>query len=184
LTVATSLSPRIYQPAVRDVGTCTASSFLAIHVCLLLSATQLLFASACTPAKAPQIPDDVLAEAMATGADAPALMAGEYGELQVFTTDLKTDGRVMKLRGLVRNPYPEPADGIRLLFQIFPAEGGRQLDQFQRVMDVQIAPAERTALRWDMDSMYAAGRFRFVLQAFAVKLGEKQIPPPPDWRVR
>jgi len=158
----------------------TTSSLLSIGLLVLLQA--------CTALEGPQIPDDILAEAMAgetAPAGVPPPMLGEPGQLQVFTTDLSSDGRIMKLRGLVGNPYPDPVDGVRVMFQMFPPDessDSRQLTQLQKTMDVQISPEGRTALRWDIETMYAAGVGRFLLQAFAIKLGEKQIPPPPGWK--
>src|SRR5258706_9181230 len=45
---------------------------------------------------------------------APALAA--LGALPVFITDQVTDGRNLKLRGTIRNPYAETIEDIRLIY--------------------------------------------------------------------
>ena len=110
----------------------------------------------------------------------------EFGQLQIFSTGLTTDGRNIKVRGLIRNPYPEPVEGIRVVFLMLasPEDGARVLDRFQRLLDDRLASGEQTALRFDVQTMYAGmgGLNRFEIGAFAVKRGGQPLPPPPDWR--
>ena len=110
----------------------------------------------------------------------------QFGQLQVFATDQTTDGRNFKLRGLVRNPYLETVEGVRIVFEIrsTPDPSSRQLDRFQKVVDTTLAPGEQTALRWDIQTMYAGqgGYWGFSLEAFAIKRGGQPLPPPPDWK--
>lgn len=56
----------------------------------------------------------------ATNAMFPSLPVNdaELGQVQLFVTDQTTDGRNMKLRGLLRNPYPEDVEGVRVLFYL------------------------------------------------------------------
>lgn len=108
----------------------------------------------------------------------------EHGILPVFTTSLTTDGRNLHLRALVGNPYREPVEGVRAIFEVMAVQDpeGETLDRFERVMDVTIPSGERTSLRWDLQTMYAgsgAGGFRLV--AFAVKRGGVTMPVPPGW---
>jgi hypothetical protein len=136
--------------------------------------------SACSPP--PQAPPGT--EAGPEAAAVP-LLSG-LGELQVFTTGLLTDGRNVKLRGLIRNPYPETVEGVRLIFRMLagPPEDARVLDRFQRVMEERLASGAQTALRFDAQTMYAGqgGLWWFDVQAFAIKRGNQLLPVPPDWK--
>jgi len=108
------------------------------------------------------------------------------GQLAVFITDQTTDGRNLKLRGLVANPYDLPIAGVRLVFRIMPTAEptARELDRFQKVMNAHLAPLARVPLSWDIQSMYAgqSGRFGFTLQAFAITRGDESLPLPPGWK--
>ena len=112
-------------------------------------------------------------------------MLAEYGVLQVFVTDQLTDGRNIKIRGLIRNPYNETVEGVRLVLRILtiPGPEGRELDRFQRVLDTRIGPDEQTALRVDAQTMYAGqSGFGFTLLAFGIRRGGHELPMPPQWR--
>lgn len=119
-------------------------------------------------------------------ADVRDMPMGEFGELQIFSTGLMTDGRNLKVRGLIRNPYSEPIDGIRVIFRMLasPEDGAREVDRFQRVLDHRLAAGEQTALRFDVQTMYAGmgGMNRFELAAFAIARGGQALPPPPGWK--
>jgi hypothetical protein len=108
------------------------------------------------------------------------------GQLPVFLTDQTSDGRNIKLRGLVGNPYPDSINGVRVIFRMLaaPDEAARELDRFQKVMEVQLGPGARTPISWDIQTMYAglAGRSGFTLQAFAIRRGDQMLPLPPDWK--
>ena len=51
-------------------------------------------------------------------------------------------------------------------------------------MEASIAGGGRTPLRWDVQTMYAgqSGRSGFSLQAYAIKRGGEDVPPPPGWK--
>jgi hypothetical protein len=117
----------------------------------------------------------------AEGSDMP--LRG-FGQLQVFITSQTTDGRNLKLRGLIRNPYLEPIEGVRLVFRILsaPSADARELDRMYKVLDDHLAGGEQTALRWDLQTMYAQGGGGFQILAFAIKRGGQPLPAPPDWK--
>jgi hypothetical protein len=110
----------------------------------------------------------------------------EFGQLQVFTTSQTTDGRNIKLRGLVRNPYPEATQGVRLIYRVLtrPGPDGKELDRFQKVLDSKLSSGAQTPLSWDLQTMYAgqSGTWGFNLQAFAIQRGDRALPLPPDWK--
>ncbi len=140
--------------------------------------------ASCTPPAQPQASAQA-AEQLAK-IDPSQIPFAEFGQLPVFITSQLTDGRNVQLRGLVLNPYPEPVEGVRLIFRILPTPdaGARELDRFQKVTDDRIPSGGRAALRWDLQTMYAGqgGMSGFTLQAFALKRGGKDLPPPPDAR--
>lgn len=125
-------------------------------------------------------PDSAAHEEAAT-----TMPLSELGQLQVFVTSQLTDGRNLKLRGLIRNPYPEAVEGIRLIFRILSAVSvdARELDRRQQLMDERLASGEQTALRFDVQTMYAgAAGSGFVVQAFGITRGGIELPLPPDWK--
>jgi hypothetical protein len=110
----------------------------------------------------------------------------EFGQLQVFVTGQTSDGRNIKLRGLIRNPYADTVEGARLVFRMFTRVGpdATELDRMQKVIETRLGSGEQTALRWDLQSMYAgqSGVSGFTVQAFAITRGGEELPAPPDWK--
>lgn len=159
-----------------------AGSSRAQKASITLVFTFALGAAACGPPQ-PR-PLDSAPPASASAVVDPAL--AEYGVLQVFVTDQLTDGRNIKIRGLIRNPYDEAVEGVRLVLRILtiPGPEGRELDRFQRVLDTRIGPGEQTALRFDAQTMYAGqgGFTGFTLLAFGIRRGAHELPMPPQWR--
>lgn len=121
----------------------------------------------------------------ALAAQAPPPLS-QYGQLQVFTTSQSTDGRNIRLRGTIRNPYAQPVEGVRLIFRILssPSPDARELDREQRVVDGHLDAGAAMPLRWDLQTMYAgqSSPSGFTLQAFAAKRGGQSLPAPPGWR--
>jgi hypothetical protein len=109
------------------------------------------------------------------------------GRIEVFTTSLLTDGRFLKIRGKLRNPMPEPVDGVRVLFQIYNMGVGsdaKPIQTIQKEKKIHLDAGATTALRLDLETMYAggAGGSSFRIEAFAERVGDRDIPPPPGWR--
>lgn len=103
--------------------------------------------------------------------------------LRIFTTSLTTDGRNIKIRGRVENPYSEAVRGIRYRVSLLQRDTKRVLDTFREERDdTQIQPGESIALRLDIASMYAASEGYFLVEAMPIRLGERDIPAPPQWR--
>jgi hypothetical protein len=157
-------------------------SNLAVPPLALCAATLLwsLVAVLCAPpAAAP--PSAPAAASSDLSAVDPVL--AERGVLQIFVTDQLTDGRNLKIRGRIRNPYDQPVDGVRLVLRILsmPGPQGRELDRFQQVLDERVGGGEQIPLRFDVQTMY--GSFGgFVLQAFAIRRGSEALPLPPEWK--
>lgn len=109
--------------------------------------------------------------------------AREVGVLPVFITDQMTDGRNVKLRGKIRNPYPESILGVRLVYlDLAPGTPERVLDHALRIIDLELGAGQDAPLRWDIQTMYAGSPgARFTLMAFAIRRGGKDLPLPPGW---
>ena len=156
----------------------------AISLYSVMTALTIAVISSCTVRIQPP-PSAEVAERLAN-IDPSQIPLAEFGRLPVFITDQTTDGRNLRLRGLVFNPYAETVDGVRLILRILPSPdaGARELDRFHRETDDHIPSRGQTALRFDVQTMYAgqAGMWGFDLQAFAIKRGGKDLPPPPDAR--
>jgi len=136
----------------------------------------------CETAQPPPPPD---ADLGPPSVEALAAPHNEFGQLQIFITDQTSAGRTIMLRGLIRNPYPETVEGVRLVFRFLSTQSldAKVLDQFQREYDTRLAGGAQTALRWDIQTMYAgAAPAGFTLQAFAIKRGGQELPPPPGWK--
>jgi hypothetical protein len=108
----------------------------------------------------------------------PATVDAGAGQLQVFLTDQTTDGRLVKLRGLVRNPYREPVTGVRLVARILrtPGVDANPFESLQRSWDVTIPAGERVPLRWDLETIHASAAVLpggLVVEAFAVGGGRQ-----------
>src|SRR5262245_16174266 len=113
-----------------------------------------------------------------------ALQTGR-GQLQVFTNGFVTDGRRIRVRGAIRNPYPEPVDGVRLVFLLLSRAGAdaEVLETMQRVLDERVESGHTLSLHWDAESSYAgATGASFLLEAFAATRAGAPVAPPPGWR--
>jgi ankyrin repeat protein len=103
--------------------------------------------------------------------------------LRIFTTDLTTDGRNIKIRGRVENPYSETVHGIRYRVALLQRDSKRVLDTFlEERDDTEIAPGGSVVLRLDIASMYAATEGNFAVEAVPMRLGNREIPAPPQWK--
>ena len=109
--------------------------------------------------------------------------AREVGVLPVFITDQTTDGRNIKLRGKIHNPYPESILGVRLVYlDVVPGAPERVLGYALRIMDLELGAGQDAPLRWDVQTMYVGSPgARFRLMAFAISRGGKHLPLPPGW---
>ena len=109
--------------------------------------------------------------------------ARDAGVLPVFITDQMTDGRNVKLRGKIRNPYSESILGVRLIYlDLAPGVPERVLGHALRIIDLELGAGRDAPLRWDIQTMYAGSPgARFSLMAFAIRRGGKELPLPPGW---
>ena len=105
--------------------------------------------------------------------------------LQVATTDVSTDGRFAKIRGLVTNNFGETVHGVRYLVTIYEAGSPpRVLDRWQEEVDATIEPGQRSLMRLDVESGYfgSLGRRPIDIDAQPVTVGDTPMPPPAGWR--
>ncbi len=109
------------------------------------------------------------------------------GRIEVFTTSLLTDGRFLRIRGKLRNPMPEPVDGVRIVFRIYNMGVGsnaKPIETIQKEKKIHLDAGATTALRLNIETMYAggAGGSSFRVDAYAERVGDHDIPLPPGWR--
>jgi hypothetical protein len=115
-----------------------------------------------------------------TGADLPKPTG-----LQISTTDVTTDGRIAKVRGMVKNNFSETVHGVRYVVTIYQqGSPPRVLDRWQQQVDTAIEPGQRVAMRLDVDSMYfgSRGPVPFNIDAQPVAVGDQAVPPPEGWQ--
>ena len=129
--------------------------------------------------------DSRAAEARAYIRDVTGDHSGTSGRLEISTTGVTTDGRFAKIRGLVKNAYPETIHGVRYVVTIYQ-EGSppRVLDRWQEQADTTIDPGQRATMRLDVDSMYfgSLGSRPVNIEAQPVLVGDRPMPPPEGWR--
>jgi hypothetical protein len=102
--------------------------------------------------------------------------------LVVTVGDVTTDGRIAKIRGRVENRYAEPVEGIRYVVEIYAVgDSLRLLGTHQREVDTSLDPGDSRLVVIDAESMYLKEGNRFRIVATPVKLGGREIPPPPTW---
>ena len=149
--------------------------------------------AACQPPPHPGEPDEATAQQLQherqlyPGAQGQGSAVDPLGRLEVFTTGLMTDGRNLIIRGKLRNPMPDPIDGVRLIFRIYSGGVGtteKPRDTFQQEKAIQLRSGETTALRMNVETMYAGseGGGSFQLEAYAKRVGDHDIAPPPGWK--
>ncbi len=92
------------------------------------------------------------------------------GALQVFTTDVITDGRVAKIRGRIRNAYAQRVEGIRFEVVLLEAGSLRTLDTLRQEADTTLDPGQEAPLHLEIQSMYFGSGPRFLVRAVPVKL--------------
>jgi hypothetical protein len=151
-----------------------------LALCTAALLASLVAISCAPPTAAPPTPPEAAAPHEQLAVD-PVL--AERGVLQIFVTDQLTDGRNLKIRGRIRNPYDQRVDGVRLVLRILsmPGSQGHELDRFQQVVDEPVAAGEQIPLRLDVQTMY--GSFGgLTLQAFAIRRGGQTLPLPPEWK--
>ncbi len=114
-----------------------------------------------------------------TGSELP-----KSGGLQISTTDVTTDGRLAKIRGMVRNNFSETVHGVRYVVTIYEqGSPPRVVDRWQDEKGTTIDPGERVTFWLEMESMYASATgVPFNIEAQPVILGDKEMPPPEGWR--
>jgi hypothetical protein len=117
-----------------------------------------------------------------TGLSDDDLAAGGGG-LRVTVRDVTSDGRIATIRGRVENGYREPVEGVRYVVGFFAAgDPPRLLGTYQHEVDTTIEPGDATSITIEAESMYLSGTGRFGVAATPVKLGGRDIPPPPEWK--
>jgi len=104
--------------------------------------------------------------------------------LPLSTTDVRTDGRIAKIRGQVRNPYAEEIEGVRYLIEIVSTTGEqpRTLESFHQESSQRIKPGDSTMMRFDLQSMYFGSTgAELSIVALPKKLGGHDVAPPSGW---
>ncbi|HVN86837.1 MAG TPA: hypothetical protein VMW17_18560 [Candidatus Binatia bacterium] len=142
--------------------------------------------SDCTPPVAPPSAEQLQQEREIYPDVGKNTDAEQLARLEVFTTGVMTDGRNISIRGKLRNPWPERVDGVRLIFRIYSSGVGTTdppRATFQEEKTIQIKSGDTTALRMNIETMYAGGESgSFRLEGYAKRVGNRDIPPPPGWK--
>jgi hypothetical protein len=148
----------------------------------------LVAACATAPAPAPSAGPESSAPAPAPAASPPGTASENPTEalaLEVAVTDQTTSGRVMALRAMVTNPHAETVEGVRVqLVFLAPGEDEMKVLEMQQTeMASTIRPGGSAPLSWDVDSLYlGTGVGRFALAAYPKRLGDRDLPPPDNWK--
>lgn len=111
--------------------------------------------------------------------------SGTLPALEVFATDQRTSGSIMRLRGAIRNPTPDTVDGVRMLLRVYSGSGtsGQIRETLQREFDVRIPPGGSSPFHWDPQSVYfGQTAIGTDIRAYPKRLGAQDLPPPDGWR--
>jgi len=123
-------------------------------------------------------------EHVAPVADPEVAAADGPPPLEVFTSWPLSDGRLMRVRGSVRNSLGETVTGVRVVLRIYSRDGDDALERerFQKDLDVTLARGETAGLRWDVESLYVgAPGFDYQVLAYPKRIGTQEVRPPPGW---
>lgn len=102
--------------------------------------------------------------------------------LRIFTTDLTSDGRYLKIRGRVVNPFAEVVTGVRYRIALHARGTERLLDSFfEERDDTVIEPGGATVMRIDIATMYASTALNFRIEALPIRIGDREVPEPAHW---
>jgi len=151
------------------------SSVLAVVLATMLS----LVGSACAPrashtssTKWPSV--DV--------GDEKAYPMSRYGGLQHKLRVASSDGRTLRVRGKVHNPYPDSVTGVRVVVDVLTsgASHGRRLErQIIDFEDIDLAGGAETVVSRDTQTMYTSNKF-IRLAVFAIRRSGADVLPPPE----
>lgn len=113
--------------------------------------------------------------------DEKAYPLGRFGGLQHTLRIASSEGRTLRLRGKVHNPYPNSVAGVRIVVQILAASppDDRELERHEiEFTEVNLASGAETAVGREIQTMYTTSKFIRVA-AFAMKRDGADLPPPP-----
>lgn len=145
---------------------------------ILVTLSVALLAAACGPRA--QVPAQAEWAAVDVK-DEAAYPLGAYGGLQHNLRVNSSDGRTLRVRGKIHNPYPGAVDGVRIVVQILssgPPEG-RELERHQiELSAVDLAAGSETVVHRDIQTMYTSSKVIRVA-TFAMKREGSDMPLPP-----
>jgi hypothetical protein len=148
----------------------------------ILTAVLVALLTACSTE--PRVPDPWAGDGR-VGRAAVAPESGASPALDVFATDQRTSGSIMKLRGAIRNPTPDTVDGVRMLLRVYSGSGtsGQLRETLQRELDLHIPPGGSSPFHWDPQSVYfGQTAIGTDIRAYPKRLGSQEMPPPEGWR--
>jgi len=122
----------------------------------------------------------------AKDAVAPKVIRGqEYGRLEMFNVTTSPTIDSVILRGVFRNPYDEPIEGIRVVLRFTENRDpkSRIILRAQNQMDSRLAPGETVpfaiSVKADPHELVGAGT---LLEGCAMRRGGEVLPASPAWQ--
>lgn len=137
-----------------------------------------LLASACAPRER----SASLAQwAVVDVQDEAAYPLGPYGGLQHSIRVSSSEGRTLRVRGQVYNPYANSVGGVRIVVQILASgePDARELERHEiEFADIELDGGEDTAVSRNIQTMYTSTK-AIRVAVFAIQRGGSTPPPPP-----
>ncbi len=122
----------------------------------------------------------------ATQQAARQLTAEELGLLEVSVGEVASIGRIVRVRGHIRNAYPEEVRGVVYRVRFYHSKiAESRILQTEKIPrpQLRIKPGERRIVNFNVESMYINLKVgtNFGVDAIPMNLGDQPIAPPDDW---
>jgi len=109
----------------------------------------------------------------------------EFGRLTITKAHQRLENDRMYLDLSMKNRFPEPVHGFRVLYRILVNADADSLEVVRKQVEADdvIAPGAEHSLTMELPRQAGQrGSFASYLHAFAVRRGNTAMPEPPHWR--
>ncbi len=142
---------------------------------LLVASCAAVDREAVDPDRAPSPRNAGILETDRGRAAPPSLLAVEVRDVRIV------QGRAIRVRGSVTNPYEEDVEGVRYRLRLLSTDGSRLLSTEYEEVDSFVAAESTSGFELELEGVYFATVPRFLIDAIPRELGGQPYQPPTDW---